>query len=525
MTRATSSARAGDRQAASVDGQGVHLPDHVGSAVDVHFDGRRIWSLRPGRDTEDGTETHCARWPEALLPYLDGHVRIRVEEHGGGAVYFDDEVRFGTSHERIRLTDKDGHLLAIGKLGFISQHFADADERQRSAVVRQVNEVLALLESCGVDAFVSHGCLLGAVRDGRLIGHDCDADVTVLSRYTDPVDVAREAYALQAAFRSAGFVTHHYFAGDFKVVAPSPNGGPILVDVFSAFYVDDTFYMMPFVSGELPREALLPLTTVTLEGIDVAAPADPVAVTALTYGPEWRIPDPTFRHTPAPTTQRRLNGWMRGERAHRGFWDQFYARGGGSVADPPSPFAHWVRDQVEHGTTIVDVGSGTGRDSLWFAAEGFTVLGLEYSPPAITGARRAAAERGLTVEFRPCNLYDLRDALVEGARVAHRREPVAIYARFLLQAIEEHGRSNLWEFARTALSGGGRMFLEFRTRRDAATQHVFGDHPRHFFDPHEIVSELAARGATVDHIEEGRGRAGYQAEDPHVARLVVRWAA
>ena len=51
-----------------------------------------------------------------------------------------------------------------------------------------------------------YGCLLGAVRDGHMIGHDSDADVAYLCEYTHPFDIIRECTAAIRADegRSAG---------------------------------------------------------------------------------------------------------------------------------------------------------------------------------------------------------------------------------------------------------------------------------------------------------------------------------
>jgi SAM-dependent methyltransferase len=54
-------------------------------------------------------------------------------------------------------------------------------------------------------------------------------------------------------------------------------------------------------------------------------------------------------------------------------------------------------DQV-HGS-ILDSGCGTGENSLFFAARGHQVLGIDFIPFPIEEARRKAAERGLAAEF------------------------------------------------------------------------------------------------------------------------------
>jgi SAM-dependent methyltransferase len=208
---------------------------------------------------------------------------------------------------------------------------------------------------------------------------------------------------------------------------------------------------------------------------------------------------------------------------HRSHWDEFY----GGVADSavvqdPSPFARWVRDQHDGDGRLIDVGTGTGRDGLWFAANGFDVVGLDYSPASISLATRRAEQQQVKARFEELDLYDV-DAVHAAAKSCAGPGATTVYARFLVHAIEDEGRANLFELARTATEGGT-FYLEFRTGKDAGKQHVFGEHFRLYLDGQQVVDELEGLGAEVLHHEEGHGLAVYQEEDPHVARLAVRWS-
>jgi SAM-dependent methyltransferase len=193
------------------------------------------------------------------------------------------------------------------------------------------------------------------------------------------------------------------------------------------------------------------------------------------------------------------------------------------VPREPSPFARWVRDREPAHTSIVDIGAGTGRDSLWFARRGHDVLGLDYIPAAIEKAGKLAAEEDLPARFKTFNLYDLRQVLGIGGELAHRDTPPVLYGRFLVHALEDLGRHNLWRVAGLCLRRGGRFYLEFRTGVDAGAEHEFGEHFRKYLDPDAVVAEIEARGGQIEHREAGHGLAVYKNEDPHVCRLVATW--
>ena len=175
------------------------------------------------------------------------------------------------------------------------------------------------------------------------------------------------------------------------------------------------------------------------------------------------------------------------------------------------------------GVPIVDIGSGTGRDSLWLARQGHDVLGLDYIPAATERAGDIASAEDLPARFRTFNLYDLRQVLTMGGELAHRDRPPALYARFLVHALEDSGRHNLWRLADMCLRRGGRFYLEFRTGLDADAAHEFGEHFRQYLDPDAVIAEIEAGGGRIEHRETGHGLAVYKNEDPHVCRLVATW--
>lgn len=209
------------------------------------------------------------------------------------------------------------------------------------------------------------------------------------------------------------------------------------------------------------------------------------------------------------------------DRDHHDYWEQFYAGTAVSaVPHEPSPFARWVAERESAPGPLVDIGTGNGRDALWFARQGFQTLGMDYADSALHLATEAASADALPASFAHLNLYHADEVAASARQAADVLSPTVVYARFLIHAIEDEGRRSLWAFAAAALHEGGRAYLEFRT---AETHHVFGEHYRQFVEPALVVAELEATGARIEHIEEGFGMAVYKTEDPRVCRIVARW--
>ena len=66
------------------------------------------------------------------------------------------------------------------------------------------------------------------------------------------------------------------------------------------------------------------------------------------------------------------------------------------IGKPQGPFVA-AADRVT--SPVLDAGCGTGEHTLFFAARGHRVVGIDFVDEAIRRARRKAAERRLSVEF------------------------------------------------------------------------------------------------------------------------------
>ena len=508
-----------------VDSAGIRLPAQVDGALDVLFGDHRIWSFSTRGDGHLDGDRVVVPWPPRLTPRLDGVAQVSVVPHGGGDPLFSDEVRFGTAGTALELLDDAGNRLSVDKNGRLQRSFDRMDTDSRRELVAAARTLVDdLVERCDLDAYLAYGCLLGAVRDGHMIGHDSDVDLAYLSRFTHPFDIIREARKAERRIRSLGWKVIRFSAANFKVVVPLPSGKTAGVDVFGSFHVGDHFHVTGNLRGHLDRASLVPFSTVTLEGVEFPAPADPEAWLAMTYGPTWRTPDPSFHFAFPEADKQRMNQWLRQTRFQYWHWQPFYStRVADRVPEAPSSFAAWVAERLQPGSRVVELGSGTGRDALWLAEQGFDVLGSDYSGAARSYAVRKATERGQDVRFRPINLYSNYSVLTQGARLAHQPGQKHVYARLLIDALPKDTRANLWRFCSMLGRSGGRTFLEFRTADSPRQPTHFGAHLRTYARPDVIAEEIEARGGRVVTRVEGRDLARLGKENPVVCRMEVSW--
>jgi hypothetical protein len=502
----------------TVDDEGIHARSRREVVLDVLFDDRRAFSFWLQRDGVRAGRGWFFAWPKTLRAFLDGRAEVRVVVSTTGREVFRDEVSFGSGRGRVTMVNRRGQPISLDKYLRPVVAFDTRSRDELEPMLDAIDEVLKALRNVGIDGFLSWGTLLGAVRGGKVIGNDSDADVAYVSHLTHPVDVIRESFRVQREMTQLGYRITRYSGLAFKVDVVEADGTIRGLDVFGGFLMDGYLHLMGEIREPFEESWIFPLGTTTLEGRSFPAPADTDRVLTAMYGPSWRVPDPAFHFSPPATTVRRLNGWFRGLRVGRATWDRVYSRAQPPLPDQPSDLVAWAADREPDVATYVDIGCGRGADVLWMAEHGVPSVGLDFQPRSYA----EAAARGVPgAEFWRCNLLELRDVLPTGAALARRPGPRLVVARHLVDTLGPRARANLWRLARMTLAGegGGRLYLQFLARHgdDGYARHLHVGRRR----PRLVVAELEAAGATIVHRE--TIRTSDSPRPSKVCRLVVEW--
>ncbi|MCW2817451.1 MAG: Methyltransferase type 11, partial [Marmoricola sp.] len=425
--------------------------------------------------------------------------------------------------------------LAMDKSGRMAQTFDTRSAAHVEPLLDAVEQVLAALDEAGIDAFLAYGSLLGAVREGHLIGHDSDADLGYVSRHRDPVDVARESFELQRRLTAMGYPIHRYSGAAFRIDVREGDGSVRGLDLFGGFLDEGTLFLMGEVGHPFREEWVRPLGRATLEGRSFPVPAEPERLLEAMYGPSWRVPDPAYVFSTPVAVQRALNGWFRGVRVHRQEYGAWYAAHRTDPVDvgPSALAAHLLEQETRDGAApprVLDLGAGRATDSLWLARQGLSVTAYDYLPSAAEPARERAAAEGLDLEVVTVNLLDLRSTLSAGALESRRPGPTAVLARHVADCTTAFGRASLWRLAEMALrgGGGGRLYVEHWV--DGGRPWFVGQRR---LRTERLVEELEARGARVVQVEERREGGGADSSEDSagaagetgrtIGRLVAQW--
>ena len=171
--------------------------------------------------------------------------------------------------------------------------------------------------------------------------------------------------------------------------------------------------------------------------------------------------------------------------AERDKWDARYRDGAyEGRTHPTALLADWL-PRLPHGRAL-DVACGTGRNALYLAANGFSVTAIDISRVALDRGRRAAAERGLTVEWLYADLDENPDSVLPPGGF-----DVVVWARYVHKTLMRH------LVARLGL--GGALVCEQHLKTDVT---VAGPSSAEFrLAPGELRG--SAQGLAIDHSYEG----------------------
>lgn len=519
--------RLGQVSSVSVDEEGIHARCRREVILDVAFDGRRIYSFwlhRDGTRSDGGLggATWLVPWPGSLHRFLEGTTRLTLTVHETQQVVFDEEVALGGSTSRIAVVNAAGQPLSLDKSLRLVQTFDSRSEENVRPLLDAIDHVLRGLQDAGLEPFLAYGTLLGAVRNGHLIGHDSDADLGYVSKHEHPADAIRESFRVQRALTDAGYTITRYSALAFKVDVVESDGVVRGLDVFGGFMRDGHLHLMGEIRTPFKRSWVTPLGTATLEGRSFPVPADTDRFLTATYGRSWRVPDPAFHFATPRSTHRRFDGWFRGIRVRRPLWDRVYSKRPGPSATP-SDLARWVAEREDPATPVVDLGCGTGTDALWLARRGTPVTGLDFVRRGFERAEEQAVTEGLDARFLECNLLELRSTLATAALVGVEPGPRVVMARHLVDHVNARARKHAWAAARMMLHDGGRLYVEFLVQRGDGR--LARQQRARVRKPGAVARELKALGATIVEREAVRlpGTSRDGGAPAKICRMVATW--
>lgn len=443
----------------TLDGQGLTLPSSMQGSYDLYFDDQYVWSFTPSFDDLRGDDFEVP-WPNAMKHWLNGTALVSLWE--GDQTLWEQEVTLGDGEGRIRFVDPQGIPVMIDKWGLLQRPFSGRGREVVEKMVDLTEEIIDVLgRELDVHCWLAFGSLLGAAREGKVIGHDSDVDLAYLSHQDSVVGMNREMFEITRVLRRHGMRVLNKSGSFVTVLFDAPDGGVGSIDIYTTFYLSGLLHETATVRALVPRDAIEPLGTLEFEGRELPVPADPDTMLEVSYGPNWRVPDPSFQHQPPPSTVDRFDGWFGSLMPNRREWERYGRLNRDRAGDGPTDFGEWALAELPADASVVDIGAGIGLDAVAAARRGARVHALDYARGCFAGARKVSREEELGIDFTDVNLYSHRDAVTKAALVAHTRGPRVVLAGGLLDSLEERSHDTFYTMLRLLVGRGGTAYLEF----------------------------------------------------------------
>ena len=200
------------------------------------------------------------------------------------------------------------------------------------------------------------------------------------------------------------------------------------------------------------------------------------------------------------------------------YWDNYY--GSLEKSDkkniPPSQFAAFCSLELIHSdiNQIIEIAAGEGRDSVFFAKQGFNTIALDKSTNALNLLKM---KESLVKTLKTVKI----DAVNEGLPLPDfPKKLCAYYARFFIHTLEENDLKIFFKNLSCSMKSKDLFFAEYRNDSDETLDKATPDHFRKFYEA-DFVRELAKKNGLICSYEvSGKGYAKWNIDDAFVTRQI-----
>ncbi len=200
------------------------------------------------------------------------------------------------------------------------------------------------------------------------------------------------------------------------------------------------------------------------------------------------------------------------------YWNNYYSRR--PDINEPSLFAQEIGKELSRFKTILELGCGNGRDSIYFSKLGLNVTAIDASDGVI---------RQLKQENVEDNICFICDDFVSSATIFSGQYDY-VYARFTLHAINEEQETEVLHNVYKVLKQGGRFFVETRSVNDELfgkgkkvgnNAYIYNGHFRRFIVMDQMLEKMKTVGFEIYSAEEKRGFAPFGESNPPIIRIIA----
>lgn len=195
------------------------------------------------------------------------------------------------------------------------------------------------------------------------------------------------------------------------------------------------------------------------------------------------------------------------------YWDSYYNKK--NLTLPNSDFSKFALTYMKTNSSLIDIGCGDGRDSLFFAKNNIKTLGIDYSQVSITKNKIYETD---ILKFKRKNLMDI-EKLTKSFEYA--------YCRFMLHAINYEIQEKVFLWMSKNISD--KVFIETRISDSEIDPQKY-NHYRRDFNEGEVIKSLEKHSFKIIYSQVSRNFSKYKksytvkdlTHDPLLLRIIIQ---
>ncbi len=210
----------------------------------------------------------------------------------------------------------------------------------------------------------------------------------------------------------------------------------------------------------------------------------------------------------------------------KGYWDSYYKSHGNDYSiTKHSSFAKFCLDEffLEQKLNIVELGSGNGRDAIYFAYHNHTVIAIDQSIDALESEITRISDKSTS------NLTPVAENFIQ-CDFSFERAIDVFYSRFTIHAIEKDDENILLPKVYNSLGSGGLFCVEVRSIKDSlygkgelCGEHTYlTDHRRRFIDSKQFLETVLSLGFRLLYFNEKNNLSVYEDDNPVLIRIILQ---
>lgn len=194
------------------------------------------------------------------------------------------------------------------------------------------------------------------------------------------------------------------------------------------------------------------------------------------------------------------------------YWNTYYESKANLL--PNSNFSEFVLKHVDKNRTLIDIGCGDGRDSIFFANNNIYTTGVDVSSNAIKMNKQL---ENSYLKFKILNIQNIN---------THDKKYDYAYCRFLFHAIDSQIEDALLLWLKDNITN--KLFVETRIK-DLNTADMEQTHYRRYFTQSSFVKKINSIGLNITYLKTSNDFSKYRPiykvndlkNNPLLLRLII----